>query len=400
MLALGLGLGNLVAYNECEADHKAAEAACPMSKVPSHSVSNIPPQTPPASSAKKVIQPTKSTVYPTTDPSASLEVTPTSSAPVIPTSDAPELSKDFKPMVDPKYAHHIEQLSRVLKMLDELSRKIDKFENTTRQLGGLVMMKYEIENKPQAKNTNFLQILSEFMQTKEQERKSGKEDPKEVKTWRHKKEEVLEEIAEAVLEAMKDDEDLELDYVEKNEMRLEDRHVFPLDENIEPKATSKDDSKDSFHSTPELTPSSGTGIPSNNVYDSSAIPAYPRPSPKEKEKSDENSDFDKTEKVSKPKLKRSIAIDLDDGDAPMKEPKHGRDTHFGKKYEFKQKMKKSNQGRKQYSQSSGKGRNKETDWDTTRANQRKALRREAEQYRRNWQLERDYLREQFRSPIR
>jgi hypothetical protein len=109
-----------------------------------------------------------------------------------------------KPMIDPQYAAHAEELARVLKMLDELSRKIDRFENTTRQLGGIVMLRDDIIHPDSAtKKSKFLGLLDEIMKEKGKKQNKGlKEDIEQPLNWRAKKEQVLDEIAEAVLGAM------------------------------------------------------------------------------------------------------------------------------------------------------------------------------------------------------
>jgi len=228
VLAMGLGLGNLVAYNECEAEHKASEVPISIPKSPAP-ITNTPqlPQAP--IPAENVIEAISSTPF-STVPSPN-QVIPTADV-HIPLKEVPEPVKSSRPMVDPKYAQHAEELSKVLKMLDELSRKIDKFENTTRQLGGIVMMKDELEKKePPTKKTKFLKLLSELMQTKmnKMENKAGAGG--QGKTWRDKKEEVLDEIAGMVLEAM-EDEDLDLENIveDDEEILLQDSQSFPLDE--------------------------------------------------------------------------------------------------------------------------------------------------------------------------
>jgi len=52
-----------------------------------------------------------------------------------------------KLIIDQKHAFHATELSRVIKLLDELSQKLDKFENTTRHLDGITVVKEELVKK-------------------------------------------------------------------------------------------------------------------------------------------------------------------------------------------------------------------------------------------------------------
>jgi len=195
VLAVGLGVGNLAAYNECEAEHKASTSG--------NFDEKLNQDTPTYDGKHDKISRPGATDQIQIPPSTSKQ-SDTVNVERIPDYYDGEPAKVNKPMIDPKYALHAEELARVLKMLDELSRKIDRFENTTRQLGGIVMLRDDvIRPDSPTKKSKFLGLLDEIMKEKGKKKKlSPKEETRQGVNWRVKKEQILDDIAEAVLGAM------------------------------------------------------------------------------------------------------------------------------------------------------------------------------------------------------
>jgi len=172
VLAIGLGLGNLVAYNECEAEHKAPnlkeELDTPSNnpvgqdapKVSDSSISSsspIPSVPSPIPAIPKHQFQKDSLVYESSatkqDANAGQKTSTHSVEDEIIVKPVRKIEDPNKPILDPKYADQAETLAKVVKGLDDLARKIDLFENATRKLGGVIMLNYEEEETDHSKST-------------------------------------------------------------------------------------------------------------------------------------------------------------------------------------------------------------------------------------------------------
>ncbi len=170
VLATGLGLGNLAAYNECEQEHKVAlkalECPCTTPQAPPPAPQRHSPRGTPFTATHSLFQ-TQTLDSPPIQPLPTpikFNVPKSNSVPgpgpekvlvsQFPPSSKLELEDPSTSMPKPveqnqnrKYELHTQELTRVIKLLDELSRKLDKFENTTRHLDGVVVMKGELVKK-------------------------------------------------------------------------------------------------------------------------------------------------------------------------------------------------------------------------------------------------------------
>lgn len=167
VLAIGLGLGNLVAHQECEAEFKANQQS-QTSKLSDKRPIDVPSPTTPSPIIPD--RSTDSSVVSSTLPKKQILPVETEATPdANPTPDAAEEQKDAadvtsqdksdetvdvveneprrrkqdEPVIDPKYKLYADTVSSVVQTLDQLSRKIDQFENTTRKLQGVLMIPEE-----------------------------------------------------------------------------------------------------------------------------------------------------------------------------------------------------------------------------------------------------------------
>lgn len=133
VLAIGLGLGNLVAYNECETEYKQQQVKSSEDSVPS------PEQ------AKDTLKNPEEPSPPLTQWKKELPDLPQDPLPTEPIHTKPDIETDRE-----QYEMQMEALTNIVKTLDHIQRKIDNFQNNTRRLGGVVMMSNEKpENEPQ-----------------------------------------------------------------------------------------------------------------------------------------------------------------------------------------------------------------------------------------------------------
>ncbi|CAL8137906.1 unnamed protein product [Orchesella dallaii] len=168
VLAIGLGLGNLVAHQECEAEYKASQQtqSKPADKVSDPTATPTPP---PLELQERTTSHNyeSSSSLPNRETFASDEagINEDNYAATFRRSEiAPEKSQKpqpsqvqkngegsyVEPTIDPKYKVHAETLSRVVNTLDQLSRKIDQFENTTRKLQGVLVIPDEPQTTTEA----------------------------------------------------------------------------------------------------------------------------------------------------------------------------------------------------------------------------------------------------------
>lgn len=186
VLAIGLGLGNLVAHQECEAEFKASQKASSVNTINTKPVERSPvPQTIPTTTTPSPIIPDRST-----DSSMmSSKLPPKQTLPSLnsgemdndeeehfknyegesllrdPKEEAPERKniKRDEPIIDPKYKIHAETVSSVVHTLDQLSRKIDQFENTTRKLQGVLMIPDEEKKQEETTEDTLSSLYDEVV---------------------------------------------------------------------------------------------------------------------------------------------------------------------------------------------------------------------------------------------
>lgn len=164
-MAIGLGLGNLVAHQECEAEFRASQQQQSQKltdKVPVHTVPTtttpapiIPDRSTDSSMMgsqlpnKRPFSYDESSVSEETinDQFASSSVNNNEKRQMRQetTDQGERRRKRDEPVIDPKYKVHAETVSNVVHTLDRLSRKIDQNENTTRKLQGVLMIPEEEE---------------------------------------------------------------------------------------------------------------------------------------------------------------------------------------------------------------------------------------------------------------
>lgn len=184
VLAVGLGLGNLVAHQECEAEFKASQQSQVKlnEKSPVHAV--------PTTTTPAPIIPDRST-----DSSMMSSSLPKQHKPNVymeshvPNEEFVDRKSDIhrmdtenqenkrqgpgnterrrkldEPVIDPKYKIHAETVSSVVHTLDRLSREIDQFENTTRKLQGVLMIPDE-EKTPDTSSETVSSLFDQEVHT-------------------------------------------------------------------------------------------------------------------------------------------------------------------------------------------------------------------------------------------
>lgn len=191
-MAIGLGLGNLVAHQECEAEYKASQQQQTPLKHTTDKVSvhSVPTTTTPApiipdrSTDSSMMGSQLPTKRPTSyaDSSISEEAINEQFAPSsvntnekrlvhqesIDQSEQRRRRRD-EPVIDPKYKVHAETVSNVVHTLDRLSRKIDQNENTTRKLQGVLMIPDEEEKSTETSTESNLLYDEEIHMDEDQE---------------------------------------------------------------------------------------------------------------------------------------------------------------------------------------------------------------------------------------
>lgn len=219
MLAVGLGLGNLVAYNECETEYKSQQKSAVVD--------------PPLAQNDDV----------KVKDEVKVEVKDEVKEVI------PEEVKHVKPDIETdreQYTAQMQTLSKIVQTLDSLQRKIDNFENHTRRMGGVVVMKDNNDHQedddqafapppptrlPLRKNFDDEEegghLVDEVMHPFPSE-----EEEEEAKKWEEAEEEdfvldLIDGIEETVDYLTRQDELKHLERLEKR-MRREDIHPSEL----------------------------------------------------------------------------------------------------------------------------------------------------------------------------